>query len=298
MVRTSATGGRGVGGFAQKKVDGLAAVLLGAGRCLRQVSRSRGHEHVTQHCNYRQLCGLGCANESHAGLVQSAGTQGNTLAGCLWQQPDDPQRVVAEPAGAECPGRARVSPPPPPLRTVLETFTSHGSSKSLTARILKIISRGVFLDRSKLAFGFLLVAVQMYQFPVAPRVRAVPGSWYFVMTMKLLAVEEIHATESTDPALVVGHVDVPGAQVFRVHLLPFPPVIPEIRVVGGGSASHQCVSFDPEPGEFEEVFSGALVAKHPVVVPLRVPAASTRGRGSGVTSSPQLRPRKPWTPRC
>src|ERR1700720_2785481 len=42
------------------------------------------------------------------------------------------------------PGRARVSPPPPPLRTVLETFASHGSSKSLTARILKIISRGAF----------------------------------------------------------------------------------------------------------------------------------------------------------
>jgi hypothetical protein len=34
------------------------------------------------------------------------------------------------------PGRERVSPPSLPLRTVLETFASHGSSKSLTARIL------------------------------------------------------------------------------------------------------------------------------------------------------------------
>ena len=124
------------------------------------------------------------------------------------------------------PGRQQVSPPASPLRTVLETFTSHGSSKSLTARILKIISREAFPGRSKLAFGFLLVAVQVYQFPVAPRVRAVHGSRYFVMAMKLLTVDEIHATESADPALVVGHVDIPAAEVFSIHLLPFPPVIP------------------------------------------------------------------------
>ena len=119
-----------------------------------------------------------------------------------------------------------MSPPPAPLRTVLETFASHGSSKSLTTRILKLISRWAFLSRSKLTFGFLLMAVQVYQFPVAPRVQAVPGSRYFVMAMKLLTVDEIHATESADPALVVGHVDVPSAEVFRVHLLPFPPVVP------------------------------------------------------------------------
>ena len=119
-----------------------------------------------------------------------------------------------------------MSPPASPLRTVLETFTSHGSSKSLTARILKIISREAFLGRSKLAFGFLLVAVQMYQFPVAPRVRAVHGSRYFVMAVKLLTVDEIHATESADPALVVGHVDILPTQVFGIHPLPFPPVRP------------------------------------------------------------------------
>src|ERR1700722_14188419 len=93
------------------------------------------------------------------------------------------------------PGRARVLPPPPPLRTVLETFASHGSSKSLTARILKIISRWALLGRPKLTFGFLLVAVQMYQFSVATRVRAIHGSWYCVMAMKLLTVDEIRATE-------------------------------------------------------------------------------------------------------
>ena len=119
-----------------------------------------------------------------------------------------------------------MSPPASPLRTVLEAFTSHGSSKSRTTRILRLISRWAVLDRSKLSFGFLLVAVQVYQFSVATRVRAALGSRYLVVAVKLLAVDEVHATESADPALVVGHVDVPGAEVFRIHLLPFPPVVP------------------------------------------------------------------------
>ena len=42
------------------------------------------------------------------------------------------------------PGRARVSPPPPPLKSVHASFNAYGSSKSLAARILKIISRGGF----------------------------------------------------------------------------------------------------------------------------------------------------------
>ena len=109
---------------------------------------------------------------------------------------------------------------------MLETFASHGSSKSLTARILKIISRGAFLGRSKLPFGFLLVAVRVYEFPVAARVRATLGSRHGVMMMEVLTVDEVHPAESADPSLVVGHVQVPGAQVFRVHLLPFPPVVP------------------------------------------------------------------------
>ena len=119
-----------------------------------------------------------------------------------------------------------MSPPASPLRTVLETFASHGSSKSLTARILKIISREAFLGRSKLAFGFLLVAVQVYQFAVATRIRAIPGSWYGVMAMQLFTIDERHATESADPALVVGHIQILGAEVFGIHLLPFPPVVP------------------------------------------------------------------------
>jgi hypothetical protein len=67
------------GGLCTKNVDGLAAVLVGAGRCLGQVSRSRGHEHVTRHGNYRQLCWLGCANESCVGLVQKWLVSGNTF---------------------------------------------------------------------------------------------------------------------------------------------------------------------------------------------------------------------------
>ena len=93
------------------------------------------------------------------------------------------------------------------------------------------------------------------------------------MAVKLLAVDEVHATESADPALVVGHVDVPGAEVFRVHLLPFPPIVPQLRVVGGRCALDQFVPFDPKPRELQKVFPRVLVAKHPVVIPFLVPAA-------------------------
>jgi hypothetical protein len=67
---------------------------------------------------------------------------------------------------------------------------------------------------AKLAFGFLLVAIQMYQFTVATRIRAALGSRYGVMAMKLFSIDEFHVTEAADPALVVGHVDVLVAQVF------------------------------------------------------------------------------------
>jgi hypothetical protein len=109
---------------------------------------------------------------------------------------------------------------------VLETFASHGSSKSRTTRILRLISRWASLAAAKLPSGFLLVAIQVYQFPVAARARASLGSGYLVVAVKLFAVDEVHATESADPALVVGHVDVPGTEVFGIHLLPFPPVFP------------------------------------------------------------------------
>jgi len=94
---------------------------------------------------------------------------------------------------------------------VLETFASHGSSKSLTTRILEIISRWAILAFNKLSSGFLLVAEQMHQFPVATRVRASSGSRYRVMAVEFLTVDEVHATKSADPTLVVGHVQVPGA---------------------------------------------------------------------------------------
>jgi hypothetical protein len=92
------------------------------------------------------------------------------------------------------PGRERVSPPPLPLRTVLASFPAHGSSKSFASRFLKVISRRAFLTTAKLSLGLLLVAVQVYEFSVATSIRASPGSRYFVMAMKFLAIDEIHAT--------------------------------------------------------------------------------------------------------
>ena len=103
-----------------------------------------------------------------------------------------------------------MSPPASPLRTVLEIFTSHGSSKSLTARILKIISRRAFLTTTKLPLGFLLVAVQVYQFPVATHIRATRGSGQLVVAVQFLTVDEVHSAQSADPVLVVGKLHVPG----------------------------------------------------------------------------------------
>jgi hypothetical protein len=59
---------------ATDKLKKRRAVLVGAGRCLGQVSRSRGHEHVTRHCNDRQLCWLGCANDSCAHVLMGVRT--------------------------------------------------------------------------------------------------------------------------------------------------------------------------------------------------------------------------------
>src|SRR5207344_2612731 len=97
----------------------------------------------------------------------------------------------------------------PGRTTVRESFPSHGSSKSFAARILKFISSAASLPSAKLPLGFLLVAVEVYQFPVATHVRAAHDSRYGMMAMKLFPVDEIHATESTEPSLVVGHVQVP-----------------------------------------------------------------------------------------
>jgi hypothetical protein len=109
---------------------------------------------------------------------------------------------------------------------VLASLSAHGSSKSFTSRILKIISRRALLTTTKLSLGFLLLGVQVNNFPVATPLRAFPGSRSLMMAIEFLAVEEVSATESTDPALVVRHVQIPGTQVFRIHLLPFPPVVP------------------------------------------------------------------------
>jgi hypothetical protein len=39
------------------------------------------------------------------------------------------------------------------------------------------------------------------------------------MAMKLLTIDEIHATESADPALVVGHVQILGVVIVELATL-------------------------------------------------------------------------------
>jgi hypothetical protein len=46
----------------------------------------------------------------------------------------------------------------------------------------------------------LLVAVKVYDLPVAARIRSAQAPWSFVVAVKLLAVDEVHATDRTAPS--------------------------------------------------------------------------------------------------
>ena len=45
----------------------------------------------------------------------------------------------------------------------------------------------------------LLVAVKVYDLPVPARIRSAQTSWIFVVAMKLLTVDEVHATDRAAP---------------------------------------------------------------------------------------------------
>src|SRR5262249_42605650 len=134
-------------------------------------------------------------------------------------------RAAGPPAGGPAhSGKGAASPPPPPLRTVLATFTAHGSSKSLTAQLqsyrLRVPDRLLFLladDRVS-----VLVAVQVYQLSVAARVRPAHAPWHLVMAVKLLSVYQLRAADRATPVLGLGQPHVTGGQVAGVDPLPRP----------------------------------------------------------------------------
>jgi hypothetical protein len=58
----------------------------------------------------------------------------------------------------------------------------------------------------------LLVAVQMYNLPVATPVRSTQASWLLVVALEFLTVDEAHATDRTPPVLTLGQPHVTGGE--------------------------------------------------------------------------------------
>src|SRR5262249_34577810 len=139
-------------------------------------------------------------------------------------------------------------------------------------RSYRLISRSGLPPPAELRVS-LLVAVQVHQLPIAVRVRPAHAPRLLVVALQLLPIQEGHPTDRADPVLPLGQPHVPGGQVPGVHPAPPPPVFPETGVIRGGRAADQDVPGDLEPAEPQEVGPGALVAKRPVVVPLRVQLA-------------------------
>jgi hypothetical protein len=72
----------------------------------------------------------------------------------------------------------------------------------------------------------LLVAVKVYDLPVAARVRPAQASWSLVVAVKFLTGDEVHATDRTAPVLTLGQPHVTVGQKPAVRLPARPPVVP------------------------------------------------------------------------
>jgi len=66
----------------------------------------------------------------------------------------------------------------------------------------------------------LLVAIQVYQFPIAVRVPTTFTLWHPMMAMEFLTIDEIIAADRTSVILCLDHFHVAVAQVSDVGFLP------------------------------------------------------------------------------
>src|SRR5262249_16918792 len=179
-----------------------------------------------------------------------------------WGCTDSPTRT--DHSTHKCRVREGPRGPSLPSEPCVRVGPAHGSSKPRTT--LKHRSSAI----PSLRRGQLLVTVQVYQDQVAVLVRPALPFRPQVVPLKLLTVDEKHPAHRADPVLRLGHLHVTEGQVADIYPPPFPPVFPKIRVVGGGGTADQDVALDREPAELQQVTPGALVAKHPRVVRLRV----------------------------
>jgi hypothetical protein len=76
----------------------------------------------------------------------------------------------------------------------------------------------------------LLVAVKVYNLPVATRVRPAQASWLLVVAVEFFTIDEVHATDRTAPVLALGQPHIADGQEPEVDLPSRPPVVPQARV--------------------------------------------------------------------
>src|SRR5436305_8447682 len=106
----------------------------------------------------------------------------------------------------------------------------------------------------------LLMAVQVYQFPIAVSVGPTYPVGLDVMPMEFLSIQERHPAYSADPVLCTTQLLVPGGQAVCTHFLPLSPVFPETGVIGRSRAAYERMPHDLEPVELQEIVTGALVS--------------------------------------
>jgi len=121
--------------------------------------------------------------------------------------------------------------------------------------------------RALRAAVYLLVTVQVYEDNVA----VLPA--VDVMLVDFLSVMDALSTERADMILDAGNLLSAGWQVVGFRRRPLRPVVPQTWVIGRGCAPDQHMSLDAKPPKLEQEMAGLFVAKHPVVLPVRVQSA-------------------------
>ena len=89
--------------------------------------------------------------------------------------------------------------PPPPQNRACRLAPHTAQANHLQHLLPLLISRTLRLPGMS-----LLVAVQMYQFPVGVRVRPTHRFGFNVVALEFLTIDEVHATQPADPVLVDG----------------------------------------------------------------------------------------------
>src|SRR5438128_1949914 len=117
------------------------------------------------------------------------------------------------------------------------------------------------------------MAKGVYQHEVAVIVLSTLGLWFLMMHMQFFVIAERAFADRAYPILLPGDFLSPGWEIFDFHRVSLVPIVFERGVIWGRRSLHQDVPFNGKPCILEEVVTCLLVAKHPMVLSLKVEPA-------------------------